>query len=111
MISVQKQQAVKKGAAPKCQGEKRCEIKGDDQEMAVIIVQWQSFYVIKAIQVNLVPSSSETWKTHKFTRIVIIKIFVIKLLSQPFLAAIFDFTSFFTLACGATPLFTAYCSI
>ena len=24
-------------AAPKCQGEKRCEVKGGDQEMAVII--------------------------------------------------------------------------
>ena len=33
----------KKGAAPKCQGEKRCEIKGGGQEMAVIIVQWQKF--------------------------------------------------------------------
>ena len=32
VISVQKQQAVKKGVAPKCQGEKRCEIKGDGQE-------------------------------------------------------------------------------
>ena len=35
---IQKQQAVKKGVAPKCQGEKRCEIKGGGQEMAVIIV-------------------------------------------------------------------------
>jgi len=31
---------VKKGTAPKCQGEKRCEIKGGGQEMAVIILQW-----------------------------------------------------------------------
>jgi len=38
-----KQQAVKKCAAPKCQGEKRCEIKGGSQEMAVIIVQWKIF--------------------------------------------------------------------
>jgi len=39
VISIQKQQAVKKGAAPKCQGEKRCKIKGGSQEMAVIIIQ------------------------------------------------------------------------
>jgi len=38
MISIQKQQAVKK-----CQDEKGCEIKGGGQEMAVIIVQWQKF--------------------------------------------------------------------
>jgi len=41
--NIQKKQAVKKGAVPKFQGEKRCEIKGGDQEMAVIIVQWQKF--------------------------------------------------------------------
>jgi len=39
VISIQKQQAVKKCAAPKCQGEKRCEIKGGG---SVIIVQWQN---------------------------------------------------------------------
>jgi len=33
----------KKGVAPKCQGEKRCEIKRGGQELAVIIVQWQKF--------------------------------------------------------------------
>jgi len=38
-----KKQAVIKDAAPKCQGEKVCEIKGGGQEMAVIIVQWQKF--------------------------------------------------------------------
>jgi len=40
---MQKHQAGKKGAATKCQGGKRCEIKGGGQEMAVIIVQWQKF--------------------------------------------------------------------
>ena len=39
MISIQKQQAVKKGSDPKYQGEKRCEIKGGGQEVAVIIFQ------------------------------------------------------------------------
>ena len=53
MISVQKQQAVKNGAAPKFQGEKRCEIKGGGLEMTVIIVQWK--ILITTIQVNLVP--------------------------------------------------------
>jgi len=43
VISRQKQQTVKKCAAPKFQGEKRCEIKGGSQEMAVMIVQWQNF--------------------------------------------------------------------
>jgi len=43
VISIQNQQAVKKGVAPKFQGEKRCEIKDGSQEMAVIIVQWQKF--------------------------------------------------------------------
>ena len=43
VISIQKQQAVKKGAAPKCHGKKTCEIKGGSQEMAVIIVQWRKF--------------------------------------------------------------------
>ena len=43
VISIQKQQAVKKGAAPNCQGEKRREIKGGGQELAVILVQWQKF--------------------------------------------------------------------
>ena len=39
-VSLLSIQAGKKCAAPKCQGEKRCEIKGGGQEMAVIIVQW-----------------------------------------------------------------------
>jgi len=42
-------------------------------------------------------------RQHKFSWIVIIKIFAISLPSQPFLAAISDFTSFFTI--GGRTLF------
>ena len=44
VISIQKQPSCEKRCvAPKSQGEKRCEIEGGGQEMAVIIVQWQKF--------------------------------------------------------------------
>ena len=36
-ISNQKQLSCKKGAAPKGHGEKRCEIQGGSQEMAVMV--------------------------------------------------------------------------
>jgi len=55
------------------------------------------------IRVNLVPS--EMWRRqHKFTQIVVIKIL---LLTYHHLAAILDFTSFFTMAfLGAHTFFT-----
>jgi len=43
ILSIQNSQVVKKCVAPKSLGEKRNEIKGGGQEMAVIIVQWKFF--------------------------------------------------------------------
>ena len=44
VISNQNSQAVKKWCGlQKCQDEKRCEIKGGSQEMAVMVDQWQKF--------------------------------------------------------------------
>ena len=59
VISMQKQQAVKKCAAPKCQGDKRCEIKGGGQEMAVIVASSMAKNLIMTIQVNLVQGPME----------------------------------------------------
>jgi len=54
VISIQKQQAGKKVCSPKISGWKK------NTSMAKIL--------ITTIQVNLVPSPSETWRrTHKFT--------------------------------------------
>jgi len=48
------------------------------------------------IQVNLVPNCSETWRMqHKFTWIVVIKIFAISPPLQPFLGCHFGFHIFF----------------
>jgi len=44
VISIQKTASYEKSVRPlKCQSEKRCEIKGGCQEMAVMIVQWPNF--------------------------------------------------------------------
>jgi len=52
--------------------------------------------LITTIQVNLVPNPSETWRRqHKFTCIVVIKIFAISLPSQPFLDRHLGFHIFF----------------
>ena len=59
--------------------------------MAVKIVQWQNF-LTATVQVKLVLSFSEIWRTHKLTKIVIIKIFATELLSQLYLATTFNFT-------------------
>jgi len=54
-------------------------------------------FLITTIQVNLVPIPSETWRRqHKFTWIVIIKIFTISLPSQPFLGCHLVFHIFFS---------------
>jgi len=46
--------------------EKRYEIQGGSQEIAVVVGLWQ-FFLITKIQVNLVPNPSEMWrKQHKF---------------------------------------------
>jgi len=95
VISMHNQQAVKKMCDPKMPGWKRmwdqrwwprngC----DNSSMAKIL--------ITTIQVNLVPSPSETWKrTHKFTWVVVGKIFANELLSQPFLGHHLWFHIFF----------------
>jgi len=52
--------------------------------------------LITTIQVNLMPNRSETWKRqHKFTWIIVIKIFTFSLPSQPFLGLHFGFHIFF----------------
>jgi len=83
--------------------------------MAVMVYRLNSKNSIMTIQMNLVPSYSEIGrKQHKFTWIVVIKIFAISLPSQPFLAATLDFTSFFTLASIHCPslsaMFNSLCS-
>ena len=44
---------------PKSQGEKRCEIQGGGQEMAVMVDHWQKI-LITTVQVNLALNLSET---------------------------------------------------
>ena len=65
--------------------------------------------LITTIQVNLVPNHSETWRRqYEFAWIVIIKIFAINLLSQPFLGHRFGFHIFFHNGLlGGHTLFTA----
>jgi len=41
--SMQKQPSCEKVCGPEKQDEKRCEIKGGRQVMAVMVVQWQKF--------------------------------------------------------------------
>ena len=93
-ISNPKQPSCKKVCGPQeCCCEKRCEIQSGGQEMAVMI-GLNAKILIMTIQVNLVRNHSETWRRrHKFTWIVVIKILVITLPSQPFLASTSDFTS------------------
>ena len=61
----------------------------DNNSMAKIL--------ITTIEVNLVPSPSETWRrTHKFTWIFVIRFFPLNYYRCHFLAATFIFTSFLT---------------
>jgi len=68
--------------------ESHCE---KDVKSKVVAKKWlvsrlMAKILIRAIQVNLVPNTSETWRRqHKFTWIVVIKVFAISLPSQPFL--------------------------
>jgi len=64
--------------------------------MAVIVGQWQKI-LVTTIQVNFVLIPSEAgMRQHKFTWIVIIKIFVTNLPSQPFLGRHLYFTYYHT---------------
>jgi len=66
--------------------------------------------LITTIQVNFVPNASKAgMRQHKFTWIVVIKIFVTDLPLQPFLGCHLYFTTFFIQAIlhRATPFFTA----
>jgi len=110
VISIQKQQAVKKRCGPKMPEWKkmwnqrwRPRYGCDNSSMAKIL--------ITTIQMNLVSSPSETWRrTHKFTWIVVIKIFSIELLSQPFLGCHLWFYIFFHPGIlGPHLFFTACC--
>ena len=89
----QNSQAVKKECGPqKGQGEKRCEIQGGSQEMAVMD---KNFNYDNSGEFALPPPLGFGTK---FTRIVVIKIFLLIYHHSHFLAATLDFTSFFTLA-------------
>jgi len=67
--------------------------------------------LITTIQVNLMPNPSKMWRRqHKFTWIVVIKIFAINLPSQPFLGRHLGFHFFFTMAfLGAAHFFLLDC--
>jgi len=76
--------------------EKRCEIQGGSQEMAVMVDKWQNF-LITTIKVNLccLLHISLGFGT-KFT--LLLKNFPLAYHHSHFLATTLDFTSFFTMA-------------
>ena len=90
--------------------EKRCEIQGGGQEMAVMVRRLIAKILITTIQANLCCLLHVSLGfSSKFTWIVFIKIFAINLLSQPFLGRHFIFHIFFTLAfLGAAHFFYSW---
>jgi len=101
------QPSYEKSVQPNKARWKKMQIKGGGQDMAVIIYSSMEKILATAIQVILDLSPSETGRrTHKFTWIIVIKMFTIELLSQPFLEHHLWFYIFFPLALLGCTLFS-----
>ena len=103
---MQKHQAGKKGAATKCQGGKRCEIKGGGQEMTVIIRSSLAKILITTIQVNLcVLLQVSLGLGTNSCELLLLKFLPLNYYHSHILATTFDFTSFSPWHFGAAPFF------
>ena len=90
---IQNSQAVKKVCGPqKGYGEKRCEIQGGGQEMAVMVARLMVKILITTIQVNFCAASQN------LPKLSLLKFLPLTYHHSHFLAATLDFTSFFTIA-------------